>query len=75
MSEQRPSYRSWGNCDLCGFQGTFVYRIRPDENYEDAEALGVMLDCTCPACGTDECVLVAMEHFEEMVRFSGPPGR
>lgn len=64
------SFNSWSQCDECGFQGLMEFRTREDENYEDAEALGVMMDCVCPACGERESVLVVMEQYEEMLQMA-----
>ena len=63
----RSDYRSWSVCDACGYQGLLDYARRDGEDYADPEALGVMLDSTCPACEARECVLVSIEHFREMV--------
>ena len=38
------SYRSWGACGDCGFQGLMEFVSREDEDYEDENALGVMMD-------------------------------
>jgi len=73
------TFNSWSQCDECGFQGLMEFWTREDENYDDAGALGVMMDCVCPACGERESVLVVMEQYEEMlhmaknVRQSKPP--
>lgn len=63
-------YSSWSDCDACGFQGLMEFRTRDDENYEDPEALGVMMDCRCPACGAESPVLMVMEEYEEILRMS-----
>jgi len=60
------TYNSWSNCEECGFHGLMDFHSREDENYEDKDALGVMMDCICPSCGTREYVLVVMEQYEEM---------
>jgi len=60
-------YNSWSNCEDCGFQGLMDFHSREDEDYGDKEALGVMMDCLCPSCGTSECVLIVMEQYEEMI--------
>lgn len=61
------TYSSWSNCEECGFHGLMDFHSREDEDYEDKDALGVMLDCICPSCGTRGCVLVVMEQYEEML--------
>jgi hypothetical protein len=43
------------------------FHSREDEDYEDKDALGVMMDCICPSCGTREYVLIVMEQYEEMI--------
>ena len=63
-------FKHWGTCDDCGFQGLMVYRTRAEEDYTDEEALGFMLDASCPACGTDESVLMVVEEYQEMVHMS-----
>ncbi|MDH3315090.1 MAG: hypothetical protein OER43_04915 [Gammaproteobacteria bacterium] len=62
------SFNSWSNCDECGFQGLMEFHLREDENYDDPDALGVMMDCVCPACDGRESVLVVMEQYEEMLQ-------
>ena len=62
------SYQQWGTCDECGFQGLLMYRSRTEEDYSDEEALGFMMDSSCPACGSEEAVLVVVEEYQEMVR-------
>lgn len=64
------TYTSWSSCDECGFQGLMEFNTREDENYDDQEALGVMMDCICPSCGASECVLIVTEQYEEMVFMS-----
>ena len=66
MSPNADSYRYWNYCDMCGYEGMFVFRCRADENYDDPEALGVMLDSACPACEHRESVLVTMEEYQKM---------
>ena len=43
-----------------------MFASRPDEVYDDPEALGVLLDTTCPACGENDSVLVTVEEFNDM---------
>ena len=54
-------------------QGLIVFRTRAEEDYTDEEALGYVMDSSCPACGTDESVLVVVEEYREMVRMSKRP--
>ncbi len=64
------TYNSWSNCEECGFHGLMEFNTREDENYDDQDALGVMMDCICPSCGAAECVLVVTEQYEEMIFMS-----
>ena len=68
MANEAKRYQSWGSCEECGFQGLFEFRQRREENYEDPDALGVMLDATCPACGRQQAVLVVIDEFDAMKR-------
>ena len=70
QDSEEDGFKHWSNCDSCGFQGLMVFRIRPEEDYTDEEALGFMMDTSCPACGTDEAVLVVVEEYQEMVLMS-----
>ena len=63
-------YNSWGQCGECSFQGLVEYRSIPSEDYDDDEALGVMMDATCPACGFEESVLMIIEEYETMLRLA-----
>jgi hypothetical protein len=75
MSEpsSAETFQHWGHCDQCGFQGLMVFRSRRDEDYSDEEALGFMMDSSCPACGHEEAVLVVVEEYQDMVRLRKPP--
>jgi hypothetical protein len=73
MSGGIERFQLWGACDACGFQGLLIFVSRLEEDYADAEALGFMLDSSCPACGHEEAVLVVAEEYREMVRMSRPP--
>lgn len=70
MADRVDRYQSWSSCDACGFQGLLEFTHRDDENYDDAEALGVMLDSTCPACDHQSAVLVVMEEYHAMQRLA-----
>lgn len=69
MSRPYRQFRAWSRCDECGFEGLLAFSCRDDENYDDADALGVLVDALCPACEAIGATLVAMEHFEEMQGF------
>lgn len=73
MTDEKPRYQSWSQCDECGFQGLFEFQQRDDETYDDPDALGVMLDSTCPSCGFQHAVLVVTEEFQAMQRGSPAP--
>jgi len=75
MSRPRTTdtFQHWGNCDECGFQGLIEFQSRSDEDYSDEEALGFMMDSSCPACGHEEAVLVVLEEYQEMVRLRKRP--
>ena len=67
MSEPNKEYKSWNACSGCGFQGLFVFFTKAGEDYDDDDALGVLMDTKCPACDDEETVLVGMEEYQEMV--------
>ena len=77
MSEQPSTgnFQHWGTCDECGFQGLLLFQCRAEEDYSDEEALGFMMDSSCPACGNEESVLVVVEEYQEMVRVGKPGSR
>ena len=60
-------YSYWSECSRCGFKGMFGFYRRQGEDYDDEDALGVLLDTRCPACGDSEPVLVGQEQWREMV--------
>ena len=73
MTRNVERFQLWGGCDECGFQGLLIFQSREDEDYADAEALGFMMDSSCPACGHEEAVLVVTEEYQEMVRIGSRP--
>ena len=68
MTERVERYQYWSNCDECSFQGLLEFAHRDDENYDDPESLGVMLDATCPACEHQAAVLVVIDEYHAMMR-------
>ena len=66
------TYQSWSDCSACGFQGLMSFACRIDENYDDDDAIGVMMDLTCPACEERDAVLVVIEAYREMVSLAAP---
>ena len=72
MSELK-SLTGWSECSSCAFSGTVVFTTRADEDYDDLDSLGVMLDAKCPACGENEPVLVMRDQYDEMVFLANRP--
>ena len=70
MSIDKDSFQHWDQCDECGFHGLVSFQTRAGEDYDDADALGFVMDSTCPACGFEQAVLVVVEQFQEMVLLS-----
>ena len=70
MAESYRRYRSWSDCDACGFQGLLEFTHRDDEIYDDPDPLGVMLDTTCPACDHQSAVLVVSDEYQAMLRLA-----
>lgn len=70
MAERLERYASWSSCDECGFQGLLEFVHRDDENYDDPDALGVMLDSVCPSCDGQSAVLVVIEEYQAMLRMA-----
>ncbi len=61
-------FQHWDSCEECGFQGLVLFQSRADEDYSDEDALGFIMDSSCPSCGHEEAVLVVVEQYQEMVR-------
>ncbi len=70
MTERVERYQYWSSCDECGFQGLLEFAHRDEENYDDPESLGVMLDATCPACDNQAAVLVVIDEYHAMMRMA-----
>lgn len=70
MADDARCYQAWGDCGECGFHGLMAFARRDGEDYDDPEALGVVLDSTCPACGHEEAVLMVIEEYRVMVRLA-----
>ena len=60
-------FQHWDTCDECGFQGLIGFCTRAEEDYQDDDALGFMMDSTCPACGFEHSVLMIAEQYREML--------
>ena len=63
-------FQHWDSCDECGFQGLIAFRARAEEDYSDEDALGFMMDSTCPACEFEHSVLMIAEEYQEMLLLS-----
>jgi hypothetical protein len=70
MNGGTESFQHWDQCEDCGFQGLVAFRTRAEEDYKDPDALGFVMDSTCPACGSDRSVLMVAEQFHEMMLLS-----
>ncbi len=77
MSEplRAAAFPAWSRCTGCGFEGLVEHRCREDENYSREDALAVMMDSICPACGQHEPVLVVMDEYREMLFLAGRAAR
>lgn len=60
-------FKAWGHCFDCHFEGMIEYRHIDGEDYEDAEAIGVMLIQHCPSCDTTEHALIPIDYYQEMM--------
>lgn len=61
------SFKAWGVCIDCHFEGMIEYFHLPDEDYEDPEASGVVLVQLCPSCETTEHSLIPIDYYQEML--------
>ncbi|HEY0721534.1 MAG TPA: hypothetical protein VGE50_09800 [Gammaproteobacteria bacterium] len=61
------TFRVWGVCIDCNFEGPIEYTHIEGENYEDGEALGVMLLQRCPACESVENALIPLDYYQQML--------
>lgn len=60
-------HKGWGSCLDCGYEGMLEYSPLEGEDYSDPEAMGVVMILACPACGSRDHALVAIEYYREMV--------
>lgn len=60
-------FRVWGVCIDCHFEGPIEYTHIEGEDYDDSEALGVMLIQRCPACESLEHALVPYDYYRQML--------
>lgn len=61
------TFRVWGVCIDCHFEGPIHYSHIDSEDYADAEALGVMLLQRCPACESVEHALIPLDYYRQML--------
>ena len=61
------TFRVWGVCIDCHFEGPIEYTHIESEDYADDEALGVMLIQRCPACESVENALIPLDYYREMM--------
>lgn len=59
--------RAWGQCLDCGYEGMLEYSRIEGENYDDPEALGVVLLLRCPVCDSQDNSLVTIEYYRELI--------
>lgn len=64
----------WGVCSDCGYEGVLEYRHVAGEDYDDPDALGVMLLQRCPACETSDNALLPIAFYHELVALSASGG-
>ncbi len=60
-------FKAWGHCFDCHFEGTIEYSYIEGEDYDDVEAIGVMLVQHCPSCDTIEHALIPIDYYQEMM--------
>jgi hypothetical protein len=61
------TYKGWGTCLDCGYEGMLQYTPVEGESYSDPEALGVVMLLHCPACESQDHALITIEYYREMV--------
>jgi len=61
------NFRVWGQCIDCNFEGPLEYTHIPGEDYNDPEALGVVLLQHCPACDASEHTLIPLDYYQQML--------
>ena len=60
-------FAAWHHCDICEFEGKMSFAHIAEESYEGTEDELVLLDATCPSCGSDERVMLALDHYHEIL--------
>ncbi len=63
-------YKAWGACLRCDFEGSLDYVCLAGERYDEPDAQMVMLEQTCPACGSVENSLLPYDYFQEIKQHS-----
>lgn len=61
------TFKVWGVCIDCHFEGPIEYTHIEGEDYDDNEALGVMLIQRCPACESLENALIPLDYYRQML--------
>lgn len=61
------SFRVWGLCIDCNFEGPIHYSHVEGEDYNDEDAVGVLLLQRCPACGCSEHTLIPLDYYRQLL--------
>ena len=64
--------KAWSTCIDCGYQGGLEYSHLAGEDYEDEEAVGVMMSLYCPACESRENTLVPIDLYRQLLEEQMP---
>lgn len=67
------SFRVWGQCIDCNFEGPMEFTHIEGEIYNDEEAVGVVLMQHCPACDTSEHTLIPLDYYRQMLLEAAQP--
>ncbi|QEP44506.1 hypothetical protein D5085_16010 [Ectothiorhodospiraceae bacterium BW-2] len=59
-------FQYWGICGECHFDGKLNFSYIDGEDYDDSDALGYMLEQSCPSCGAIDNILIPMEEYLTM---------
>lgn len=68
MSDDNQPLHAWNTCTDCGYEGKLEYFRVAGEDYDDPNAMGVMLLLHCPACGSREHTLIEIDYYRDMVQ-------
>lgn len=67
---EKMIYKGWNTCLDCGYEGLLEYTLMEGESYDDAEALGVMMELRCPACESRDNAFISAEYYAEMLELN-----